>query len=163
MAVVAVVALPVTEPTIGFVTVRLAKVPTLVKLLVTTVGFSVVPVKVPAAAVTVIGAEPSKFTPLIVFPGDNFVAVAALPVIFVWSPVLVPERFDAVIAPVNVLAPPIVWAVVRSTKFCVAEPVPPRAIATSPVTLVAVPVTEPTIGFVTVRLAKVPTLVKPLD
>lgn len=30
-------------------------------------------------------------------------------------------------APVNVLAPPIVWAVDRSTKFFVAEPVPPEA------------------------------------
>jgi hypothetical protein len=63
-------------------------------------------------------------------------------------------------APVKVFAPPIVWAVVRSTKFCVDEPVPPLAIATMPVTFAAVPVTDPEIGLVTVRSLKVPTLVK---
>jgi hypothetical protein len=28
-------------------------------------------------------------------------------------------------APENVFAPPMVWVVLRSTKFCVADPVPP--------------------------------------
>ncbi len=34
--------------------------------------------------------------------------------------------------PENVLFPAMVWAVVRSTKFCVAEPVPPFATGTTP-------------------------------
>jgi hypothetical protein len=58
-------------------------VPTLVKLEVTTVDFNVVPVKVLASAVTVIAAEPSKFTPLIargVVKVAALVAVEALPV-----------------------------------------------------------------------------------
>lgn len=86
---------PVTDPVIGFVTIRFPKVPTLVRLLVTTDEFKVAPVKVPAAAVTVIGTEPSKLTPFIVFPGDNFVAVPAFPVI---EPVigLVTVRFPKV-------------------------------------------------------------------
>jgi hypothetical protein len=42
--------LPVTLPTMGLVTVRLASVPTLVKLEPVTVALRLVPVKVPAAA-----------------------------------------------------------------------------------------------------------------
>jgi len=48
---------------------------------------------VPAAAATVIAAEPSKFTPFIVFPGDSFVAVAALPVVDPEEPVTLPVTF----------------------------------------------------------------------
>jgi hypothetical protein len=55
-------------------------VPTDVREDVTTVLFSVVPVSVPAAAVTVIFAVPSKLTPLIVLAVASFVAVSAFPV-----------------------------------------------------------------------------------
>ncbi len=42
--------------------------------------------------------------------------------------------------PENVLLPAMVWAVVRSTKFCVAEPVPPFATGTTPsLALLSVP------------------------
>ena len=75
--------LPVTLPEIGLVTVRLAKVPTLVKLDPVTVAFNVDPVSVLASAFTVIGALPSKAVPLIFFEAANLVAVPALPVIFV--------------------------------------------------------------------------------
>jgi len=43
------------------------------------------------AAVTVMAAVPSKFTPLIARAVCSAVAVPALPVIVVWSPVLLPE------------------------------------------------------------------------
>lgn len=43
------------------------------------------------AAVTVIAADPSKLTPLMARAVCSTVAVPALPVIVVWSPVLVPE------------------------------------------------------------------------
>ena len=60
-------------------------VPTLVKLEAVTVDFNVVPVKAPASAIIgiVISVLPSKGTPLIFFVVTNFVAVAALPVIFI--------------------------------------------------------------------------------
>ena len=75
-------ALPVTLPVIGLVTVKLLNTPTLVKLALTTLDASVVPVKSVAApeAAMVISAVPSKGTPLIFFESANFVAVAALPV-----------------------------------------------------------------------------------
>jgi hypothetical protein len=66
-------------------------VPTLVKLEPVTVDFKVVPVKVPASAVTVISPVPSNATPLMFLGVINFaeaeavpaiVAVAALPVVF---------------------------------------------------------------------------------
>ena len=57
----------------------MAIVPTLVNEELTTVFFNVVPVNVPAAAVTVTSAEPSKETPLIVLEVSNLSAVAALP------------------------------------------------------------------------------------
>ena len=53
--------------------------PTLVRLDETTVLFRVVPVNVPAAAVTVMFAVPSNVVPLIVRPVCNAVAVEALP------------------------------------------------------------------------------------
>ena len=81
----AVAALPVTLPTIGLLTVKLDKVPTLVKLEPVTVEFIVVPVNCSAAVVVamVISALPSKATPLIFFGAASFVAVPALPVMVV--------------------------------------------------------------------------------
>ena len=73
-------ALPKILPTIGFVTVKLVKVPTDVKDEPTTVFFKEVPVNVVASAVTVIFAEPSNATSLMVFVAANLVDVAALPV-----------------------------------------------------------------------------------
>ena len=84
VAVVAVAALPVILPAIALVTVKFANVPTLVKLEPVIVDFKVVPVKVPASAVTVISPLPSKPIPFIFLDVANFVAdvaVAALPVI----------------------------------------------------------------------------------
>jgi hypothetical protein len=85
VTVVAVAALPVILPTIGFVTVKFANVPTLVKLEPVTVEFNVVPVKLPASAVEVIDISPlpSKATPLIFLAVANLVAVPALPEIVV--------------------------------------------------------------------------------
>ena len=63
--------------------VKPLRTPTLCRLDAVTPAASVVPVKVPAAAGTVIvmGVEPSKLTPLIVLPPPaNLVAVSALPV-----------------------------------------------------------------------------------
>ena len=57
-----------------------ASVPMLVSEEKTTVLFNVVPVRVPAAAVTVMLALPSKLTPLMVRAVANLVAVSALPV-----------------------------------------------------------------------------------
>ena len=62
-----------------FVTVKLANVPTLVKLEPTTLLANVVPVNVFDAAVTVTLAVPSKLVPLIVRAFCNAVAVEALP------------------------------------------------------------------------------------
>jgi hypothetical protein len=99
-------AVPVTDPEIGLVTVRSVRVPTLVKLLVTTVGFNVVPVRVPASAVTVILDVPSKDTPLIVLAFSSAVAVAALPVISpVTFPVNGPVKLPAVTPPVTASEP----------------------------------------------------------
>lgn len=92
--VVTVAALPVTAPAIGFVTVRFAKVPTLVRDEAVTPTASVDPERVFAAAVTVMAAVPSKFTPLIALAVASFVAVPALPEMVVWSPVFVPERLE---------------------------------------------------------------------
>ena len=90
-------------------TVRLLNVPTLVSEEAVTPLASVVPVSVPAAAVTVMSAVPLKLTPLM---------------------------FRAV------------WSAV--------------AVAAFPVVLPLEPVTDPLIGFVTVRLASVPTEVSEL-
>ena len=59
----------------------LANHPRLVKLDAVTLELSVLPVSVPAAAVTVIFPVPSKLVPLIVLPVSKAVAVAALPVV----------------------------------------------------------------------------------
>jgi len=63
------------------VTVRAASVPTDVSEDARTFAAKVAPVKVPAAAAIVIGAVPSKFTPLIALAVCSAVAVAALPLI----------------------------------------------------------------------------------
>ena len=81
--VVTVAALPVMLPAIGLVTVKLVNVPTLVKLDPVMVGFNVFPVKVPAAAVTVISLVPSNATPFMVLDVANLVAVPAFPVMVV--------------------------------------------------------------------------------
>jgi hypothetical protein len=52
-----------------------AKVPTAVSELVTTLEFKVLPLNVPAAAVTVIAADPSKLTPFIALAVVNVAAV----------------------------------------------------------------------------------------
>jgi hypothetical protein len=70
--------------------VKLAIVPTLVKLEPVTVAFNVVPDSDPAAAVTVISALPSNATSLMFLGVANFVAVAALPVVEPELPVKLP-------------------------------------------------------------------------
>jgi len=72
----------------------LVNVPTEVSEEAVTVDLSVSPVRVPAAAVTVIGAEPSKSTPLIALAVAKVTAVVAVPEVqTVLSPVLVFEVF----------------------------------------------------------------------
>ena len=77
-------AFPVTLPTIGAVTVKFTSVPTLVKLDPVTVDFKVVPVNCSAAVAAdmVISPVPSNAIPFIFLAVANFVAVAALPVVF---------------------------------------------------------------------------------
>ena len=103
VASVAVAALPVILPAIGLVTVKLANVPTLVKLEPVTVAFNIVPVNVPASdeAVMLISPLPSNATPFIVLAVANLVAVPALPVVVVAVP--------AVVAVVAVAALPVVF------------------------------------------------------
>jgi hypothetical protein len=95
LANVAVAALPVILPLIGLVTVKLAKVPTDVKLELVTVDFKLVPVSVPASAVIVMLLVPSNATPLIFLEVTNFVVVAALPFTLPLI-VLVTVKFDKV-------------------------------------------------------------------
>lgn len=179
---VAVPALPVTDPLIGLVTVRLVSVPTLVKDEATTVAFRTVPVSVLESAVTVISLVPSKATPFMLRAVCSLVAVAALPVVEPEEPVtdpliglvtvklarvptLVREESVTValsMVPVNVPASAVTVMLVVPSKltplivrgFCKAV-----AVAAFPVVEPEDPVTEPTIGFVTVRLTRVPTLV----
>ena len=69
-----------TEPIVPpFAIDKLDSVPTEVKLDAVTVDFKVLPLSVPAAAVTVIAPVPSKSTPLIARAVASAVAVAALP------------------------------------------------------------------------------------
>ena len=83
--------------------VKLAIVPTLVKLEPVTVAFNVVPVNVPASAEAVMSifALPSNAIPFIVLAVANLVAVPALPVVVVAVP--------AVVAVVAVAAFPVVF------------------------------------------------------
>ncbi len=82
---------------------RPVKVPTLVNDEAVTPEAKVVPVSVPAAAVTVILAVPSNDTPLIVRGVCRAVAVPALPLTEVWSPVLVPLLLPEKLEPPKVL------------------------------------------------------------
>lgn len=160
--VVTVAAFPVTLPAIGAVTVRVARVPTEVREDAVTPDDRVDPVSVPAAAVTVIAAVPSKATPLMFRAVASFVAVPALPDTVVWSPVLVPERLEPPTVPeaateVGVMAPRVkasvgvevgevteaetpFW-VVTETEVTVPEPAPfcPGAPMTEIFQLVKVP------------------------
>ena len=74
-------------------TVSDVSVPTDVNDDVTTVEFNVVPVSVPAAAVTVMLVDPSKAVPLMVLPGLKVEADVALPL-------NAPEKVVAVTVPV---------------------------------------------------------------
>ena len=80
------------------------KVPTEVNEEPTTATGNAVPVKVFAAAVTVMLADPSKLTPLMVLGVCKIVALPAFPVTLDWSPVLLPDTLD-VPATVNVNVP----------------------------------------------------------
>jgi hypothetical protein len=94
-------------------TVNDVSVPTDVRLLAVTPDVNVEPLSVPAAAVTVIAALPSKSTPLIARAVANLVAVLALPV-------NVPTRLPLI---VTVLVPdvePMLTAVVEPTALPVA-------------------------------------------
>ena len=81
--------------------VTLDKVPTLVKLDAVTPELSVLPVSVPAAAVTVIFPVPSKLVPFIVLAVSKAVAVAAFPVVEPEVPLVFPVTLP-VILPTNV-------------------------------------------------------------
>ena len=86
-------------------TSKLFNIPTLVKLELTTLLASVVPVKVFDAEVIVISLLPSNGTPLIFFVAAIFEAVEALPVKF---PVTSPVRFPVTLPiklPVKLFAP----------------------------------------------------------
>ena len=94
-------------------TVKLANVPTLVKLEFTTFEASVVPDKVPASAADeiVISPLPSKSTLFIFLTVANFAAVEAVPAVVavVALPDKLPIKPGAVIELLNVFAPAIVW------------------------------------------------------
>jgi hypothetical protein len=77
-------------------------VPTLVSDELITVAFSVLPVRVPAAAATVIFEAPVKDTPLIVAPGLSTLAVDALPVN---GPVILVALSDVKLPDPGVVAP----------------------------------------------------------
>ena len=78
---VAEAAFPFILPSIVLVTVKFDKVPTDVKLELTTVEFKEVPVSVPAFAAIVISPVPSNATPFIFMEVANFVVVAEFPVV----------------------------------------------------------------------------------
>jgi hypothetical protein len=87
--------------------VRPVRVPTLVRDDAVTPEFRVAPERVPAAAVTVISAEPLKETPLMLLAVARVVAVDALPVRAPTKVVEVTEVRPAMV----VAVPPIVIAV----------------------------------------------------
>jgi hypothetical protein len=170
---VAVAALPVTLPEIGAVTVRLPSVPTEVNEELTTVGLSVVPVKVAASdvAVMLMFEVPSKATPLIVLGVARAVAVAALPVtlpeigaVTVRLPSVPTEvreeesTFAASVLPVKVPASDVAVMLILEVPSK-ATPLIVLGVANA-VAVAALPVTLPEIGAVTVRLPSVPTEVR---
>ena len=91
----------------SFVMFREPKVPVLVKLEAVTPEARVAPVRVPAAAVTVMAAVPSKSVPFIARAVAKAVAVAALPVADpavpeqfpVTFPVMLPENVPVIVPP----------------------------------------------------------------
>ena len=125
-----VVVVPLTvrsPPTVTFPeVVRLARVPTEVRLEVTTVLFSSVPLSVPAAAVTVIAPVPSKSTPFIALAVANAVAVAAFPVQDPDEPEVLPVTFPVKFPTkeVAVNAPVFELKVRLETLFASSVPVP---------------------------------------
>jgi hypothetical protein len=84
------------------VTVNPASVPTLVKEEAKTLDAKVAPVNVPAAAVTVMSAEPLKDTPLINLGVARVVAVPALPVVEPEEPVTLPTIGAVTVNPASV-------------------------------------------------------------
>ena len=163
---VAVAALPLMLPVIVFVTVKLVNVPTDVSDEAVTPLASVVPVNVAAFAVTVIAAEPSKFTPLIARAVCNTVAVLALPltlpvIVFVTvnaDSVPTDVKLEAVTplantVPVNVVAFAVTVISLEPSKF---TPLIARAVLNT-VAVPALPLMLPVIVFVTVKSVNVPT------
>jgi hypothetical protein len=109
--------------------VRPVRVPTLVRDDAVTPEFRVFPVRVPAAAVTVMLAEPSNEVPLIVLAVARVVAVDALPVRAPTKDVEVTEERPAIVVAVPPSAidvlPTVTVSVVRAT-VADAEPVPSK-------------------------------------
>ncbi len=128
VAVVAVAALPVILPTMGLVTDKLVKVPTLVKLDPVTEDFNVVPVNcsAEATAVILISSVPSNATPFIFLGIANFVAEAAFPSEFNF-------KFNSVCMAVDIgLFSSLVLSTLPKPKLALAPtavvaPVPPSA------------------------------------
>ena len=158
----------------GLVTVKPVNVPTLVKLDAVTPDASVAPLRVPAAAVTVIGAVPSNVTPLIARPVCKAVAVAALPVVLPLLPVTDPvmgavtvnaanvptlvsedaSTLLANVAPVRVPAAAVTVIAAVPSKF---TPLMARAVWRA-VAVLALPVTAPTTPPVAVRTPVTPSV-----
>ena len=142
VAVVAVAALPVMLPAMGFVTVKFASVPTDVSDEVTTVDFSIVPVSVLASAVTVMFPEPSNETPLMVRGVKRVEAVVALPVKF--AVIVVAMKFP--LASRLTIEPKALAAVAALARFAPAATfaaVTPLTLATVATRLPASVVTSP--------------------
>jgi hypothetical protein len=95
--------------------VRPVRVPTLVRDDAVTPEFRVLPERVPAAAVTVMSAEPLKATPLMFREVARVVAVDALPVRAPTKVVEVTEERPAIV----VAEPPIVIAVLPTVTVSV--------------------------------------------
>jgi hypothetical protein len=158
VASVAVAALPVILPTIALVTVKFAKVPTLVKLEPVIVAFKVVPVNVPASAVDVIviSPVPSNATPFIVLAVANLVAVPALPVVVVAVPAVV-----AVVAVVAVAALPVILPSIGLVTVKFANV--PTVVKLEPVTVAfkVVPVNVPASDEAVIVISPVPSNATP--
>ena len=105
----------------GVVKTGLARVPTLVNEEDTTVALRVVPLKVPAAAVTVMLPVPSKEVPFMVLAVCNAIAVLALPVkapiksveVIEVAPVTTPASMT--IVPSRTICCPVNGVIVKST------------------------------------------------
>ena len=106
------------------VATRLAIVPSDVSEDAVTPEARVAPVSVPAAAATVMSALPLKLTPLMFRAVCKIVALPALPVIVVWSPVFVPLRLEPVTAPVAAIVL-LAVTVVKAPVDAVVAPIAP--------------------------------------